>query len=483
MITIEIKKIGEMTFTDRTDQIESYSLSLGTTKEASTGRIVVNHYADKYVPEGNDEIRIYDGADVVFGGFIVRVVQRVEQGPIVIYECDLKNKVHALDYKLVNVSYENETAHDIIDSIVAGFSGPGITTTNVEDDPSLIVTSIVFNNVPPSEAIQQIADLFGKEWYVDEEGDINFFSKLSENAPFNINDTNGKAIFESIEIGKDFTQIRNSILVEGGNEKSTTQEFDTFVGDGQQHTFVLSREYTSLLVTEDSTSLSVGIANINTFATHDVLFDFNLRTIYFDPSAPPGMGTQIVAGGLYYFPILVRFRESSSINTYGERQFFIQDNTIKSRSDAISRAAAEISAFARSVREGSFMTYESGLKPGQKITITSSIRGLNESFIIQRISGEYHSPEKMLWKAEIVSIKTFEIIDLLAEIIRGRRKESPQNAVIGVAERVEREIGTEREVVTYFNDPPIWVAGPYTPTSLSDRKRVAFADRSCLLPE
>jgi hypothetical protein len=89
----------------------------------------------------------------------------------------------------------------------------------------------------------------------------------------------------------------------------------------------------------------------------------------------------------------------------------------------------------------------------------------------------------MLWKIEIVSVKTYELIDLLAEIIRGRRKESPQNAVIGVAERVERELGVGREILTYFNDPPIWVAGPYVPTSLSDRKRVAFTDRTCLLPE
>jgi hypothetical protein len=483
MITIEIKKLGEMDFVDRTDQIRSYSLSLGTTKEASTGRLEVNAYGSKYVPDGEDEVRIYDGEDVVFGGFIVRVAQRVEQGPVVIYECELKNKVHRLDYKLVNVSFENETAHDIIETIVDDFSGPGITTDNVEDDPSAVITSIVFNNVPPSEAIQQIADLFGKEWYVDEEGDIHFFSKLSEAAPFNLTDSNGKAIFESIEISKDYTQIRNSILVEGGKEKSTAEEFDTFIGDGQQHTFVLSREYTDISVSEDSSVLSVGIANINTFATHDVLYDFNLRTIYFDPNSPPGDGVQIVAGGQYYFPILVRFRESGSISLYGERQFFIQDNTIKSRSDAISRAAAEISAFSRSVREGAFSTYESGLKPGQKITLTSTIRNLNESFVIQRVSGEYHSPEKMLWKIEIVSVKTYELIDLLAEIIRGRRKESPQNAVIGVAERVERELGVGREVLTYFNDPPIWVAGPYAPTSLSDRKRVAFTDRTCLLPE
>jgi hypothetical protein len=482
MITIEIKKLGEMDFVDRTDQIRSYSLSLGTTKEASTGRLEVNAYGSKYVPDGEDEVRIYDGEDVVFGGFIVRVAQRVEQGPVVIYECELKNKVHRLDYKLVNVSFENETAHDIIDTIVEDFSGPGITTNNVEDDASAVITSIVFNNVPPSEAIQQIADLFGKEWYVDEEGDIHFFSKLSEAAPFNLTDTNGKASFDSIEIVKDYTQIRNSVLVEGGEELSQSEESDSFLGDGTTHTFSLSRKYADITVEVEGVPQTVGIANINTFADKDVLYDFALRSLQFNPSSPPAGGDEIVVSGKYYFAIMVRFRESSSISIYGEKQFFIQDSTLKSRSDAIARASAELAAYARNVNEGSFETYEAGLKPGQKIRITSTIRGIDEDFVIQRVSGRYHTPEKMVWNVEIVSVKSYELIDLLAEIIRGRRKESNPNAVIGVAERVERELGLDREILTYFNDPPIWVAGPYAPTSLADRKRVAFADRTCLLP-
>lgn len=482
MITIQVKKIGEGGFTDRTSAIRDYTLQLGTTKEASTGRLYIDAYGSKYVPDGEDEVIFYDGAEKIFSGYIVRVSQTVQQGPVVLYECDLKNKVHALDYLLVNKSYTNETAHDIILDIVDLFSGPGITTDNVEDSAADVITSIGFNNIPVSDAIQQIADLFGKEWYVDEEGDIHFFSKLSENALFGITDTNGKAIFESIEISKDYTQIRNSILVEGGEELSEVEETDTFLGDGTTHTFSLSRKYTDITVLVDGVEQDVGVANIDTFATVDVLYDFALRSLQFNPASPPADGLEIEVSGKYYFPILVRFRNSASIAIYGERQYFIQDNTIKSRADAINRASAEMSAYARSVNEGSFETYEAGLKPGQKITINSTLRGLNESFVIQRVSGVFHTPAKMKWKVELVSVKSYELIDLLAEIIRGRRKDSPANAVIGVAERVDREIGVEREILTYFNNPPIWVAGPYTPPSISDRHRVAFTDRTCKLP-
>lgn len=491
MISILIKKLGEGDFSDRTDQVKGYSLALGTTKEASTGRLMVDAYGSKYVPEGEDEVKIYDGdagdeANLVFGGFIVRVSQTVDQGPVVVYECDLKNRVHSLDALLVNTSYEDTTAHDIILDIVDLFSGAGITTDHVEDDAGDVVSSIVFNNIAPSEAIQQIADLFGKEWYVDETGDIHFFSKLSEVAPFNITESaaddapDGNHIFGSLEVIRDYTQIRNSILVEGGNEKSTADAFDTFVGDGEQHTFALSRQYTDISVEVDGVAQTVGIANIDTFASKDCLYDFNLRSLYFDPASPPGDTLLISAGGKYYFPINVRFRNGASIAIYGEKQFFIQDHSIQSRSDAISRASAEIAAYARSANEGSFSTYTSGLKPGQKITITSPIRGMTESFVIQRVSGVNFTPDKLLWKIEIVSVKTYELIDLLAEIIRGRREASPANAVVGVAERVERELGIERDFLVYTNDPPIWVAGPWTPVSLADRRRVAFATTGCL---
>ena len=479
MITVEIKKAGEGSFTDRTDQISALSLTFGTTKEATTGRLSVRYYAGKYQPDGEDQVEIYDGATKIFGGYIVRLTQKYVPGPHVVYECDLKNKVHLLDRKLVNVSYEGETAHDIIEDIVANFSGTGITTTNVEDDLSAVVTEIFFNNIAPSEAIQQIAELFGKEWYIDAEGDIHFFSKFAEEAPFDITDTNGKIINQSLQIRKDYTQIRNSILVEGGKEKSSSTATDSFVGDGTQHTFSLSREFTDIAVTVNAVSKTVGIANVDTFATKDCLYDFNLRSLQFNPASPPANGHAIVVTGKYYFPINVRFRESISIGLFGERQFFIQDSSIKSRSDAIERASAEITAYASQLNEGSFTTYESGLKAGQKININSAALGVNEDFVIQRISASYRKEDQMLWNVEIVSVKTYELIDLLAQIIRGSRRESPQNPVISVAERFNRTIEVDREILTYFNDPPIWVAGPWPPVSLADRRRMPFADRTC----
>lgn len=483
MITIDIKKLGEGSFTDRTDQIESVQVVQGTTKEATTGSLSVTYTPSReYFPSGEDEVEIYDGAEKIFGGFIVRISKTRQRDGSVIYTCDLKNKVHRLDYELVNISLEEISAHDAIVEIVDTFSGPGITYANVEDDPLAEITSITFNNILPSEAIQMIADQFGKEWYVDVDGDIHFFSKLTEEAPFDLTDDGGKYIFDSLEIEEDYTQIKNSMIVEAGDELSTIPESDEITVVGDAKTFPLSRQYASgLTATVNGVAITIGAANLDSYDDYDALYDFNAQALYFDPSGTVvADGDIIVVTGNYYFPIAVRYNDGGSISLYGRREFLIQDKSIKSRTDAIARAQAELLAYANPVKIGSFETNESGLRAGMRISIVSALRGMNEEFVIQRLTGSMETPTKFIWKAEVVSVKSFELIDLLAQIIKGNRKETPVGAVITTAERFTRGIKVGRVINTYLNDPPIWVAGPYIPSSLADRHRVAFTDRSAL---
>ena len=477
MITINVKKLGEEEFTNRTDQIEGVSLTQGTTKEATTGSLSVTYFGARYKPTGEDEVEIYDGELKIFGGFIVRVNKTLNRAGAIVYECDLKNKVHRLDYKLVNVSIEDMTAHDAVLQIVEDYSGPGITTANVENDTGAIITSLFFSNIPPSEAIQQIADLFGKEWYVDTEGDIHFFSKFSEEAPFSLTDTNGKYIFDSLDLTDDYTQIKNSVLVEAGDELSVTEETDEITVVGDAKNFPLSRKYTGLTVTVNGTPVTVGTANIHTFDSFDSLYDFNSQSISFNPSGPLTDGDVVLVSGKYYFPIAVRYNDSASIALYGRREFALQERSIKTRADAVSRAKAELSAYASPITEGTFETNETGLRAGQRIFISSARREISSEFVIQRLTISIDTPTKFLYRAELVSVKTFELIDLLAQIIKGNRTAQSAGTVISNAERLIRKIIVQREFITYVNDPPIWVAGPYYPTDLSDRNRPMFTNR------
>lgn len=482
-----------------TNQIKKLRIVQGTTKEATTASFVVDYYGDKWKPVGEDLIEAYQEGVKIFGGFITRPRRIVNRGRFVTYECECKDYTHRLDRKLVTSSYEGQTAYAIILDIVANFSGPGITTENVEDDAGTTIAQITFDNIAPSEAIQKLADTLSKDWYIDPEGDIHFFSKFAEHAPFDLSDDDGKHVFDSLELEDDFTQIRNSVLVEGGKEKSSTEETDTFVADGVQTSFSLSREYTDIAVTVDGSPVTVGAANLNTFDDHDVLYDFNLHSLLFPPSSPPGDTLQIVVTGKYYFPIAVRVREATSVALNGERQYLIQDKTLTSRADAIERAAADLQAYARQVTEGTFETLEPGLRAGQRIRLRSDLLELDQEFIIQRLTGNVQSPTTIVWNADIVSVKTYETIDLLAAIIKGRQVPTTTDAAVQTAERVDRGILVGRTITVraasrvergilvgrdtrhYIDDPPVWVAGPYTPTDIDDRQRVPKADRGALL--
>jgi hypothetical protein len=481
MISILIKKLGEGSFTDRTDYIEDFDIVQGTTKEASTGSIIVKQFGSRYVPGGEDEIQIFDGATKIFGGYVVRVSKTRTRAGVMAYSCDLKNKVHALDRKLVNKRYTSMTARNIILDIVSLYSGAGITTVNVENDLGAVIDSIYFSNIPPSEAIQNIADIFGKEWYVDPDGDIHFYSKLTELAPFGLDDTTGNYVFDSLHLEDDYTQIKNSILVQAGDELSTSQASDTITVTAGQKSFPLTRRYNSLSVTVNGVAKTVGIANIDTFTTHDFLYDFNAQSLSVDPlGSVVATGNVIVATGYYYFPIAVRYNDSASIAVYGRREATVDDKSIKTRADAISRAQAELAAYANPITTGSFETNTSGLRAGMRIAINSPLRGVNAEFVIQRVNITLETPTLFLYKVELVSIKSFELIDLLAQIIKGRRVEQAEGTVIANAERLTRDIAVTRTWLTYFNSKPTWVTGYYAPTSLADRKRPMFADRGAL---
>jgi len=225
----------------------------------------------------------------------------------------------------------------------------------------------------------------------------------------------------------------------------------------------------------------VGVANIDSFDDYDVLYDFNNRSIQFNPATPPADGALIEITGKYYFPIAVRYKNLTSITAFGERQIFKQDKTIKSRADAKKLAAAELAAYAQKIVEGSFETYEPGLNAGQKITLSLPTMGVLADYVIQRLSGRPVSPDKILWSVELVSVKTFELIDLLAQIIRGKNVESPDDLAVSNAESITRTIAVGREYLSYFNSYPTWVASPFEVVSLADRRRVCFADRKCFI--
>ncbi|PIU58165.1 MAG: hypothetical protein COS89_01810, partial [Deltaproteobacteria bacterium CG07_land_8_20_14_0_80_38_7] len=149
-----------------------------------------------------------------------------------------------LDRYLVNDSFEDQTIEDIINYILVDKGLDSVFTT-VNVDATKVVNYIAFKYETFSSVLTQLAELVNYDWYVDYDKDIHFFSKETNTAPFDIEDSTGSYLADSLIIRKDNSQVRNVVFVRGGEYLAST--FTTeYISDGDQNVFGLPYKYDTL---------------------------------------------------------------------------------------------------------------------------------------------------------------------------------------------------------------------------------------------
>jgi hypothetical protein len=412
-MTITLKING----TDRTSKVVFPSLHMSDVlnEKVDTLSFAINkHAGSSYAPAVGDSVELLDTAVTVYKGLILNVLKVTDGHAIVRYEVSCVDNTHYLNRVLVAETYTNTTINDIIDDIVTNYV-PTFTTTNV--DAPIPVETITFNRVSVSEALQKLAKLSNYSWYVDYNKDIHFFEKNTEPAPFNITDTSNNYIYESLEIGDDISQLRNKVFIRGGEAEGDprTEEFD---GDGTKKFVKLSNKFASLpTVTVGGVAQTVGVDFLDDEADFDALWNFNEKYIKF--TVAPASGTNnIDVTGIPLYDILVQVEDSVSIATYGVSEFARTDTSIKSKQEAKDFAIAELEAYANKISEGAFSTYTGGLRSGQVITVNSTQRGVNEDFLIQKVSFSMVSKNTGMYRVELATLKTITLIDFLINQLR-----------------------------------------------------------------
>ena len=201
---------------DRTSLIEKESFVIENylTQEIDSCSLVIRNYASHtYKPSVGDEIEITDVATKIFGGVVIRVLRRME-GKEIVNEIECLDYARLADQELVAEVYQNETVNDIIADINSKYLS-GFTVVNV--DCSEVIDYIAFNYEPFSTCLKRLAEWVGYDWYVDYDKDIHFFERTKNPAPFDLTDTNGNYIFNSLVIKEDTSQLKNRIYVRGGD--------------------------------------------------------------------------------------------------------------------------------------------------------------------------------------------------------------------------------------------------------------------------
>lgn len=443
---------------DKTNFVEwrSFKISNILTRQIDTCSFIIKNYGTKtFVPVNEDDVKVYDGATLIFAGVVERIVERVNGAKILIFEIKCADYTRLADRKRVAETYSEKTVNYIIDHIKDNYLS-GFTDTNVDCD--IVLDFVAFNYESPSKCFEQLADLVGYDWYIDYDKDIHFFTNEANPAPFDLSDDGGKYIFESLKLKRDTSQLRNIVYVRGGEYLGDWFTENQF-GDATKRDFKTAYKYSSIEVKVAAVAKTVGIDNVDDPADYDCLYNFNEKVVKFRADNKPGNAVAVDISGYPYAPVIVEASDTDSIDDYGEFEYIIIDKSIKTKKGARERGAGELKTYATKISEGSFKTYESGLKAGQKITIQSTIRDINEEFIINRVDIRMRTFEEMEYTISLVSTKTFGIIETLAKLLLDGDKKIAINE-----DEVVDKLWTVEETIEFTDSTPNFkdaTAGPW----------------------
>lgn len=497
MITIKINNI------DRSSLIDFGSVKKkdNINQDADTLQFSLEYHAGQtFRPEVSSLVEMLDGDTRIFYGRITSIDQSIESDNIVSYDIRCNDIGRDLARYLANETYEKMSVNDIITALLEDFSDGTFTTNNVNCD--IEITKITYDRVNTWDAINQLADLTNYSWYVDYDKDIHFFPKNNEPAPINISDDSDNFIFESLKISNDITQIKNRVMIKGGEVEGDprTEYFD---GNGTRDTFVTANKFARLpTVLVDGVEQAVGIDYLSSEEDFDCFWDYNQKYIRFKEDTIPPAGTNnISVTGIPLYNIIIQMEEPTSIAKYGVAEFYKNVPDIKSREDALMYAKTQIEAYRAGIDEGEFQTYNPGLRSGQIISISSTLMGISESFVIQSVDFNMLTQEKFKYQVKLASVKSIGIIDFLINLLRNNKlalekggesviekttypiekmamsdaiaidtDDYPQSEEMIIAETI-----TER--LNYQHD---FVLCPYEPTDIDDVKREFLLDCSPL---
>lgn len=416
--------------TDRTTRVEKDSIviqNILTRKRDKCNFSILHNPTYAFTPTVGQEVIITLDGTRVFAGVIVGLEQETTSYKLVRWKVECEDYTRLLDRKLVTGAFENQTIDQIMTSLASSYFPTGFTTGGV--NAPVTVKYVNFSYKPLSKCIELLADYAGYDWYVDYNKVLYFFKQSSVNAPVDIEDDNGSHIYESLRIRRDNSQVRNSIVVRGGEYlgNTYTAEIDC---NGVDFVFPLPYKFSDFQATLTGQSLNLGVDPIDNPDLFDALYNFQEKIIKFRESRKPSVGSLLKAFGRPYLPVIIKLQDTNSIATFsadeggdGVYEYLILDKTIKTKEGARQRARAELNTYATTLSEGEFQTHMTGFRAGQRVLINSTTRSLNEQFIVNKVTLKQFDTDSFFYEISLITTKTFDLIDLLVKLSLDKNNE------------------------------------------------------------
>lgn len=464
--------------------------------------MIKNVPSKTYRPALGDAVQMVKDGTVIFGGVVIETSEKIE-GLVKFFSVICKDYTETLDGTFVAKTYSNMTAAAIISDIITNFAPAGFTITHVV--APYVVDSISFNYLAISQCLQKLAEAIpGYDWYIDYAKDIHFFLTTSNSAPFGLDDTSGNFNYQSLIFDTKLSQLRNQIVVRGGDTLGTAVD-NQQVADGKQRIFFVGYNLTTFLAYKalaasptSFVALTVGSDGKDNPASFDALYNPDKGLLTFPDATKPAINDVVKYTGVPSFPLISIVQDSVSVNTYGVYEYLIVDKTITTKTQSQARAQAELLKYSQPLTTGSFDTITDGLQQGQVITINCPARGINGTYKIQQITTILRTPSQvtsdLFYTIQFVSTLDVGMVDLLNKLLI---KDVSDQITIGANEIIDRVYAlmetitlTETVIISKSHNPQneiitlsenfvptgknfgtIFVAGPYVTTLGVDLKR------------
>ena len=411
---------------DRTSDIiaESILKEDNINEQKDTLKFQVRKYGTQgFEPETNQEVEMSIDGETEFAGVILSVEKSIKSGRIVVYNVQCVDYSQHLNRKLVLERYDDQTINYIINDIVGKYAAD-FTVVNVDCD--IEIKTVLFNRTTMTEAIDKLAKTVGYSWYVDYNKDIHFFERDDNPAPFSLTDINGMYLQDTLSITDDLSQIRNKVVIRGGEERGI-EATEVYIGTSGQEAFPLAHKFAELPAVEvDAAAQDVGVDFLDKEEDFDCFWNYEQQYVRFKVD----MDTKVVEiSGIPLFPVIVNIIDGASTMEYGVYEFFKEDKSITSRAEALTYAQAQLEAYKDGVIEGKFQTNTLGLRSGQIINVSSDLLGIDEGFLIQRVSFRIVAKDEGIWTVVLATMRTVGIIQVLQDLLRFRemREFDPEN--------------------------------------------------------
>jgi len=413
-------------------------------------------------PSEGDEVIIEDDAlGRLFAGIIVKVEladtspDRTEK----VWDVDVDDYTVMLDRRLVVETYQNMTADAIVRDILAKYC-PGFTSNHVNTGaPVIETTGGEFNYKHPSECFKWLCEYTGWQWYVDYNKDVWFFnpSELAQPAPMSLEPG---GYFRNLKHTIETTGLRNRVYVRGGTMLSDSWTYEV-KADGSARAWVLPHKPHEISMTVGGSLVTVGIENVHDEADYDYMMNFQEKYVRCSTqTTTPAAGTTLAFTYKYDIDVITMVEDIASQQAIaavqggdGVYEHVIVDDSLTTIDAAEAAGNADLREHANPRVKGSFETefylagnmlypsdtlYPSNTlyptevirwAPGQLVTINLPDRGIQGTFLVQKVTITPCTPEKWTCRVEYGG-RLLGIADYLQALWKAQQKKKLNETTI-----------------------------------------------------